>query len=77
MTAAPTDPSGMFIPRSHVVVAAVDCTWCGVRLGFACRDRLGNYASHTHAQRWRDYWNATHDEQVPVYVDPKRRSARA
>lgn len=55
------------------VKAGVPCTWCGAVLGADCAER-GRRLEVPHAQRWRDYWNATHDssDRTPVYPAPWR-----
>jgi hypothetical protein len=56
------------VPEDEVV-EGVACTWCRAGVGDDCdwRERKGGRA---HAQRWRDYWNATHDraQRTPVYT---------
>lgn len=62
----------VFDPPADTVAAAVSCTWCGSGLASACTDRYGQPLEVPHAQRWRDYWNATHNpnEHIAVYADP-------
>lgn len=66
----PTQP-GLFCVEATTVVEAVACTWCGAGVAEECTER-DTRGGHPHAQRWRDYWNETHDrsEQTPVYPAP-------
>lgn len=57
------------------VVEAAGCTYCGVGVGDRCREFKWfafHLADRPHAQRWRDFWNATHNqaEQTEVYAAP-------
>lgn len=61
----------LFEVPAEVVTEGVACTWCGAAVGEACTDRRRD-PEHPHAQRWRDFWNATHvaSERVEVYAAP-------
>jgi hypothetical protein len=62
----------LFDVPAERVVSAVACTWCGAEVGASCREKDARRPLTSHAQRWRDYWNATHGrrDQVPVYPAP-------
>lgn len=65
--------TGVFDVPEATVVGAVSCTWCAVGVGQRCRDYkwfMFQPCERPHMQRWRDYWNATHDEQTEVYPAP-------
>jgi hypothetical protein len=53
------------------VVEGARCTYCGAWLGAGCQERRYgvSISAPTHAARWYDYWNATHDraDQIAVY----------
>jgi hypothetical protein len=68
-----TESRRLFDVPAQEVVAGVPCTWCGAALGAECAER-DSAPGIPHAQRWRDYWNATHDrgERVAVYPAPWR-----
>jgi len=75
---------GLFDPATDVVEQGVGCTWCGAATGQACFERRRIWVNlHVlevpHAQRWRDYWNITHDprDQLDVYVATWRRPVSA
>lgn len=68
------------VPEEEVIERA-SCTWCGAAVGEPCRTGVRTHympqryngdlpggPGTAHAQRWRDYWNATHDprEGLPV-----------
>lgn len=73
----PESGSRVYGLPAGTVVIAVACTWCGAGLGEDCREPHRwkpepVTLAMPHAQRWRDYWNATHDrrERIPVYPAP-------
>ena len=60
----------LFDHAAEVVVAAVECTWCGAQPGDDCYEKDLRRDPSPHAQRWRDYWNATHERRDHVAVYP-------
>lgn len=60
---------------ADVVMESVRCTYCGADIDKKCVEFNG-FAISPHAQRWWDYWNATHPKasRIAVYT---RRGVRA
>lgn len=69
MSAGPSAEKRVFDVPATTVVSGVGCVWCCVGVGVPCREN-GARIGVPHAQRWREYWNATRGrgEQVPVFT---------